>query len=262
MAPWIERLARLGYVAKAVLYMTIGALAAGGAVGYVGGKTTGTRGAMKTIVDTEFGRVMLAGVALGLFGYAVWRVIEGITDPERRGSNAKGIALRISFVVRGLVHGALAVSAAKLVMGGHVGSDGDGSKHWVARALEVPGGRYLLWATAGALFGFGVYQLYRAWATKLSEKLELGSIDPRARRVIVGISRFGIAARGIVFATLGVLFARAASHLNAKEVGGTPESMNEILRFGKWPFIAVSVGLIAYGLYELLNARFRRIRVT
>ena len=56
VAPWIEILARIGYIAKAVLYGTIGFLAARAALGDGGGKATDTRGALRAMLEAPFGR--------------------------------------------------------------------------------------------------------------------------------------------------------------------------------------------------------------
>lgn len=162
VAPWVERLARVGYVAKALLYITIGLVAAGAAFG-PGRKTTDTQGALRVVHGMMFGRVVLLVVAAGLMGYAVWRVVEAVMDPA------------------------------------------------------------LGW--------------------------------------VVGLSRFGIAARGVVFCLIGFFLARAASQQDAGEVGGVRESLRVLASIGRWPFVVVALGLIAYGMYELVNARYRRIRV-
>ena len=49
VAPWIEVLARVGYAAKAVLYGTIGLLAARAGLGWGGGRATHTRGAPEEV---------------------------------------------------------------------------------------------------------------------------------------------------------------------------------------------------------------------
>lgn len=268
--PWVEKLARVGFAAKAILYFTIGALAVSAALGN-GGKATDSRGALGELIGGSFlglrhalfGRVLLGVVALGLLGYAVWRIIEGITDPERRGTSAKGIALRAGYLGRGLIHLGLAGTAASLALSGSVGSGGDGDRqrHWTARALETPGGVYVLWAVALALLGYGAYQLYKAAKSKLSKQLELGRMSRGARRVVIGVSRFGIAARGIVFGMVGVLLARAAASHDPREAGGVGQSLREISRFGDWPFLVVALGLVAYAVHELVEAKYRRIRV-
>jgi Domain of Unknown Function (DUF1206) len=100
VAPWVERLARVGYVAKALLYITVGLVAARAAFGP--GKATDTHGALRLVHGMTFGRLMLLVVAAGLMGYAVWRVVEAVVDPDRRGHSPKGIALRVGSAGRGL----------------------------------------------------------------------------------------------------------------------------------------------------------------
>lgn len=259
-APWIERLARVGFAAKALLYGTVGALAARMALGD-GGRATGARGAMVSVQEAPFGRLMLGLVAVGLLGYAMWRLVEGIADPERRGADAKGLSLRVSFVARGLIHAALAVSAFRLAVGNPPEGDGNDAERWAARALGVTGGRWLLWLIALSIGAFGIYQLYRAFAAKLSRQLQFGKISAELGRWIIGVSRVGIAARGIVFAMLALLLAGAAMRHAPDRAGGVDDALQSLSALGRWPFLGIATGLIAYGAYELLNARYRRIRV-
>lgn len=258
--PWIERLGRAGFVAKAVLYVTIGLLAAAAALGK-GGKATDSHGALEAIIRAPYGRVLLGLVALGLVGYAAWRVVDGIADPEGQGTTAKGLALRIGSVGRGVLHLALAFSAAKLALWQQADSGGSQRAAWTARVMTWPGGVYILWAAAGGLLGYGGFQLYLAATAKLAKQLDLGSCPSGMRRWLVGISRFGLAARGIVIGTVGILSARAARHHNPGEAGGTAKSLHELFALGRGPFLAIALGLIAYGVYELVEARYRRIRI-
>ncbi|MBA3821295.1 MAG: DUF1206 domain-containing protein [Deltaproteobacteria bacterium] len=260
VAPWIERLARIGFAAKGVLYLTVGALATSAALGNGGRTDADSHGAMDRLIDAPFGRPLLGLIAFGLLGYAVWRIIQAIKDPEHRGTDAKGIAMRLGFFARGVIHLGLAGTAASLALwqsGG--GGNSDRAREGAAEALKLPGGVYLLYAIAAAFAGYGVYQLYKAAKSKLGKQLELGRLAHGTRRVVIGVSRFGIAARGIVFGTVGVLLYRAASQGNAKEAGGMGESMQTLGQLGKWPFLAIALGLAAYGVYELINARYRRI---
>jgi hypothetical protein len=261
VAPWITRLARLGYAAKAVLYTLVGVLAFGVGRG-TGGRTTGSRGALVTILSAPFGRILLALIAAGLVGYAVWRVVEGITDPDRRGSDLKGLALRGSFIGRGLLHGLLGISAARVALSG-VSSEDDGqtAERWSARLLEAPGGETLLMGVGLALIGFALYQLYRAVTAKISRRIDLSAMTPAGARWAVVVSRFGIAARGIIFGLMGAAVFRAARQHDASEAGGTGESLQAIAQLGRWPLMLIALGLIAYGGYELINARYRRIRI-
>ena len=259
VAPWVELLARVGYTAKAVLYLTIGLVAAQAALGT--GRTVDTRGALELVGGFTFGRLLLLVVAVGLLGYALWRVVEAVVDPDHRGRGPKGLALRASFAFRGLLHGALGVAALRLATG-QQSVDTNKTRDWAAFALDIPGGELLVWLGATGIAGYGLYQLYRAYASKLSRQLRLGELGTSTIRWVVGVSRFGIAARGVVFCLIGWFLGRAAAQHDASEVGGLRESLAMLERIGPWPFAIVAVGLIAYGVYELVNARYRRIRVS
>lgn len=266
VAPWIEKLARLGFIAKAVLYMTIGGLAAAAALNlghYVGGKqgAQGQRGAMGAILQAPFGRVFLVIIAVGLFGYAAWRFVEAIKNPEGyRG--AKGSAKRIHAAGLGLVQVALGASALKIALGHpEAANDGRATSHWTARALQSDAGRIALWIIAAAFIGYGVAEIYKAIKAKLNKKLSLGRLSYSTRKWLVGISRFGIAARGVVFGMTGVLIVRAIQQRNPQQVRGIKASLGHVVEFGKWPFAIIAFGLIAYGVYQIINAKYRRIDV-
>ena len=262
VAGWIETLARVGFAAKGVLYLTVGALAASAAVGIGGKANADSHSAMQKLFSAPYGRVLVGVIAVGLLGYAVWRIIEGIKDPQGRGRSAKGIALRAGSIVRGVIHLGLAGAAAALVMNVDNGQGGgQRAETWTAKVMNWPGGVYLLYAVAGALFAYGVYQLYNAVRAKLSRQLQLGRLSASSRRAVIAISRFGIAARGVAFGMIGVLLYRAARDANPREAGGLGDSMREMFAWGFWPFLAIALGLGAYGIYELINAKYRRIDV-
>jgi hypothetical protein len=260
VAPWVERLARVGYAAKAVLYGTVGILAAQAAFGK-GGRTTDTRGALRELLQAPYGRIMLLVVAVGLLGYTAWLFVRAITDAERRGNGAKGIAMRIGDGVRGVAHGALALAAFRAARGDGGGGGGDGAQEWSGRVMEAPFGDVLLWAIAAGIAGYGLYQLYRAWAAKLSKRLAIGELPAGTAKWVVAVSRFGIAARGVVFLLIGYFAARAAAQHDPGEAGGLGESLRALSDVGRWPLAVVALGLVAYGVYELVNARYRRIQV-
>jgi hypothetical protein len=120
----------------------------------------------------------------------------------------------------------------------------------------------LVWIAAGWVAGYGAYQLYRSYASKLGRQLVLGALSAEMRPWVVRVSRFGIAARGVIFCLIGFFLARAAERHDASEVGGIRESLNMVANLGRWPFAVVALGLIAYGVYELVNARYRRISMS
>jgi hypothetical protein len=102
----IAWLARVGFLVKGVLYMVIGALALQVAA-KAGGRVTGTRGALTTVLGQPFGRTLLLVAVVGLLSYATWRILQGLFDPDRLGNNWRGFAVRASFVARGALHAVL-----------------------------------------------------------------------------------------------------------------------------------------------------------
>ncbi len=259
-APWIEWFARVGYAAKALLYIVVGVLALQSALGN-GGQTTGSRGALTTLVRQDFGALILVVIAAGLFGYAAWRIIEAILDPEHRGTSAKGLAVRTSFAVRGIVHAALGLQAVRLATGTARGR-GHAVEAWTARLLDAPFGRWLVVGVGLAVAGYGIYQLYRAWVAKLSRQLDLASLSREAGSWLLHVCRCGIAARGVVFGICGWYLVRAGIAHDATAAADTGEALGVIAhqRFGDVLLAIVAVGLIAYGAYEIVQARYRVIR--
>jgi hypothetical protein len=154
--PWVEKLARLGYAAKGVVYITIGALATRVAAGS-GGKTAGTEGAMESIARQPMGRVLAAFLALGLFGYALWRVVQAIRDPDHKGGGAKGSAIRAGYGTSGLIHMGLAIEGVRLAIGGGRGDHSEsGVDSRTATLMEQPGGQWLVTIVGLSILAFGL----------------------------------------------------------------------------------------------------------
>ena len=259
-APWIEFLARLGYASKGSVYVVIGLLAARVAFG-AGGETTDTRGAIERIGEQPFGQVLLAILAVGLVGYAVWQLVRAFLDPERQGRNAKGIAKRIGYGMSGAAYLTLAFFAARLSMSGR-GSGGGGrsEEDWTAMVLDQPFGRWLLALVALTAFAVAASQLYVAYSGTFMKRLK---VDTPRRQTVKRIGQVGIAARSVVLAIVGWFFAQAAWTQNAREAGGLAEALRTLERqpYGPWLLGVVAAGLAAYGVYAIVQGSFRRIHV-
>src|SRR5687768_7547256 len=104
--PMLEYVARLGYASKALIYAIVGALAILTATNR-GGRITDTTGALRVVLTQPFGRSLLIVLAVGLCGYAVWRLLDAVVDPDRHGTDAKGLITRIGNAIRGAIYGAL-----------------------------------------------------------------------------------------------------------------------------------------------------------
>jgi hypothetical protein len=261
--PWVATLARAGYAAKGVLYATIGGLAAMAAFGTSGGKATDSEGALREIAGQPFGSGLLLAMIIGLSGHALWRLIQGVFDPEYEARSAKSPAIqRASFLARGLLHVGLVIFAVKLLLGEHQ-AQGDGARSLSADLMSWhPLGVALVGLIGAAIVVFAIGQLIKAWSHDLLEKLD-HRMSARERRVATLLARFGTAARGLVFGLIGVFFLVAAVEhdpAEAKGLGGALQSLRGS-DLGAPIFAAVALGLIAYGISQLVVARFRRISV-
>lgn len=253
-APWIEKLARFGYAAKGAVYILVGGLAAAAAFG-PGGSTEGSSGALQTLTDSTWGRALLALIALGLAGYVIWRAVCAIRNPENDSAGRRAF-----YAITALIYGGLAVEAARMAMNGAGGGSGsEGTAHWTAQLMQQPFGQILVGIAGVAVGLYGLQQLINAWQVDLDDHLALGSMSASARTWTVRASRFGLAARGLVLVIIGGYFLVAAIQSDPSEARGIGGVL-EMMRGTPWLLGIVALGLVAYGLYNLVRARYRVIR--
>ncbi|MDY7022621.1 MAG: DUF1206 domain-containing protein [Cyanobacteriota bacterium] len=259
---WLENLARIGYATKGVVYILVGMLAVLVALGS-GGKTTGTSGALNTIAEQPYGKVILVLVAVGLIGYSVWRLIQAVKDPGNKGNDLKGLATRAGYVLSGLAYTGLAYEAMDLVVNFPGGNNGDSKEDWTARLLSQPFGRWLVGTVGAVIIGVGFYRIYRAWKVKFRKSLDLRELSYSQENVILQVCRVGIVARGIVYILLGFFVIQAARQFDPEKVRGLDQMLDTIVRqpMGKVMLLMMALGLVAYGIYMEVQARYRRIKV-
>jgi hypothetical protein len=261
-APGIVLLARAGYVAKGIVYIVIGALAARAAAGS-GGATTDQRGAIDWIGDGPFGTIALLVIGIGLLGYTAWRLVAAATDAEGDGDDPTSVGKRLASAGRGLAYGALGASALRAARGaGDAGGGGAQTRGWTARLLDLPFGVALVVAVGVGVIGYAGYQVFRAGTDKVKKHLDLHEAGPAVASWIVRLGRFGIAARAVVFFIIGGFLVKAGLGHDSSKAGGIAQSLDALASapFGRIALGVVALGLVAYGVYQLATARYRRIR--
>ena len=261
--PWVERLGRFGIATKGLVYLLIGGLAAMAAFG-AGGMTTDQQGIFAWLLEQPLGRPLLWLVTIGLFGYALWRLVQAGLDTEDKGTDASGLAMRAGYAVSGLLYAGLGVSAARLAMGGAGGAGGTQStQDWTAWLMSQPFGAWLVGLVGAAVVGRGLFELYRAYSAKFREKLRLDELSGNQEELVTRLGRAGFSARGIAFLIIGGFLMVAAIQAEPREARGLSGVFDTLAAqpFGPWLLGLVALGLACYGLYMLVEARYRRIRV-
>jgi hypothetical protein len=206
------------------------------------------------------GTVLLAILACGLFAYTAWRFAEAAVNPEREPNTFGGWSKRAFRLGSGIAYATLGVAATRLLLKHHLHVHH--ASDWVAWLIGKPGGKWLVaGAGAGVLF-YGLLRLYKATRGELKRQLMLDGYAARARAWILGLGSIGQAARGIVFAVIGTYAFAAGLHANPHQAKGVKEALLFIEQapYGALLLALVSLGLMAYGLFQFVEARYRRIR--
>jgi hypothetical protein len=258
----LEVLARLGYAARGAVSLLVGVLALLAAFGRGrgGGGTTGSKGALQTLLSQPLGDVLLAAVALGLFGFAVWRALQSIVDADGLGSAPKAMAVRAGQAVSGISHAGLGVFAVSLLVGWGVGQGDEeqSARDWTRWLLGRPLGEWLVGAVGLAVACAGLGMAWKAWTASFTRHLACG---PDQARWLVPLGRVGYAARAVVFVLIGAFLAIAAYRSDPSEargLGGALVALQE-QPFGRALFGFVALGLAAFGGFGFVEARYRRI---
>jgi fumarate reductase subunit D len=253
-----EWVARSGFVARGLIYGIIGILAIQVALG-VGGTTTNQQGAMKTIAHQPFGKVLLILVAIGLVGYTLWRLLHALLGhgPEDSDSGFE----RIAAFGSGIVYAGLCAIAVEILLGSGSSGGSSNTSKTTAGILGWPGGTWLV-ATGGAvLIGIGLYQGYRGLSKDFLKDSKTEQMSPGVRNWIEWIGGFGHLARMVVFGLVGVFLIKAAIDYNPNNAVGLDGVLAKLAHASYGPFLLgiVAAGLIAFGVYSLSDARYRRI---
>jgi Domain of Unknown Function (DUF1206) len=251
-----EVLARAGFLARGVIYGVIGILAVKVALG-AGGHTTNQSGALKTIAHQPFGKVLLILVAVGLAGYSLWRFVHALLGhgPEDRDSGFERLAAFGSGVAYALIC-AIAIE----ILFGSGGSSGSAQKP-TAGVLGWPGGNWLVGIAGVVLCGVSLYQGYRGVSGDFLHDSKTEKMRPTVRKWITWIGTLGHLARMVVFGLIGVFLIKAAVDYNPAKAVGLDGALAKLANhsYGSVLLGIVAAGLIAFALYSLSDARYRRI---
>lgn len=253
-----EWLARAGFVARGLIYGIIGVLAVKLAVG-AGGKTTNQQGAMRTIAQQPFGKVLLILVAIGLGGYALWRLIHALLGhgPENSDTSFE----RVAALGSGIVYAGLCAVAVEILLGSGSSAGSGSAQKTTAGVFGWPGGAWLVGIAGIVLIGVGLFQGYRGLSKDFLKDSKTEQMSTRVRHWIESIGTVGHVARMVIFGLVGAFLIKAAVDYNSNRAVGLDGALAKLAHQSYGPFLLglVAAGLVAFGLYSLSDARYRRI---
>ena len=236
-------LTRLGFAARGLLYLIIAWLVIGS------GRATDLSGALEYVREE---RVLLIAILIGFVGYGFWRVTDALFDSEGHGDGKKGTLGRVGAGASGVIYLFLAWQAWKLLQGTGDSSGGGAQEH-AGTVMNLPGGSVLLEIGAIILFLAGLWQLKRAISGDFCKHLRA---DMQRQDWIRWMGRGGYGARGVIFIVTSFFLMSAGLSGDPSEAGG----MQDALKWLSNPVnLIVAAGLALFGLFSLVEARFRQI---
>ncbi|MFF7853264.1 DUF1206 domain-containing protein [Streptomyces sp. NPDC007904] len=256
-----EGAARAGLTARGVIYLLVGVLALRIAFGD-GQRQADRGGALAELADKPFGAVLLWALGIGLVGMALWRLTEALFGSV--GKNGRSPRKRLLSLARCAFYAFVASSVLAFAV--DRGSSGSGSsdrqsRDLTARVMEAPAGQWLVGIGGAVIIGAGVWIGVQAVRRKYHDKLKIGELSPRARRLVDVTGVGGGAARGLVFAAVGGFAIRAAIAYEPDKAKGLDDTLRSFAGtpLGPWLLVCVSAGLMLFGVFSFALARWRRV---
>ena len=254
-------LVRVGFLARAVTYGLVGALALAAALGAgTAGAAPDQQGALALIARTPLGRVALIVICAGLLGYAAWKLTLGVFGRGPEGAGSFAAKDRISNLAGGVGYLAFFAVAVRILVGGS-GKSSETPSRAAAGVLGWPGGQVIVGLAGAALIGIGLYQVYDALRGGFADDSKLGKMNSQQRRLFMAVGRVGLTARALVFGLIGYFLVATAIDFNAHQAVGVDGALARLEHqpLGPWLVGLVAVGLLTFAAFSLFEARYRRL---
>ncbi|HXG98831.1 MAG TPA: DUF1206 domain-containing protein [Sphingomicrobium sp.] len=247
----IETWARLGYAARGLVYILLGWIALSS------GEALSTGETVKAFNDLPGGTPLLALLAVGLFGYGLYKIYSAAIDLDGEGSDAKALVVRGARLIGGLGYWLLAFIAARQLFGAREEADSGsasgsgGAQDAASTVSDTAGGDILLLLAGLVVLGVAAAQFAIAWKAKFMREM------PGAPDLVKPAGQIGYAARAIIVAIVGYFLVRAG--LDGERVRGFGDALALVRTDHELLFKLIAGGLILFGIVSLVMARYRRI---
>lgn len=254
----LEMVARVGLVAYGAVNLLVGWLALQIAWG-AASESADSSGALATLADQPFGKILLWLVAVGLVALALWQASELIWG-YRNLDGAKRVRKQITSGAKAVIFAALGISAISVALGS--GSSSSQSQEQVTTGvLAWPAGQVIVVLTGLIIISVGVASVVKGVKKSFREEVDTSSMSPTARKGVARLGQVGYIAKGVALGVVGGLLSYAALTFDRQKGQGLDGAMQTILAqpFGRFLLTAVALGFVAFGLFAILQSRYRRM---
>ena len=261
---WPETLGRIGLVARGVIYLCVALVAFQIAFGDHG-KEADRNGALEAVSHQPLGEVLLFLLAGGFLAYATWRLVKAITGASEGRDDeddTKRAGRRVLDLGRALVYIGMFGSTVRVLIRDEAGSSNDQqAKSFSAELMSSTPGRWLVIAIGLGLLGAGVMLFIRAMEQKFEEHLDRPQLSSWQRTWLPRLGMAGYGARGVIAALVCIFVAQAGITFDPNKAEGISGALQRLVKqpFGPAMLAAVALGLIAFGAYSFVEARYRKV---
>ncbi len=248
-----------GLIAKGFVYVLLGVLAFMAAF-HIGGQQNADAdkaGVLQFLNDSFAGEWLIPILAVGLLCYSLWRFIGAAKFAKGENKKWKEIA---RYILSGIVYLSVAISAFR-IGANQSRREEDSQQEFASELLSKPFGEWLLGIAALIIAAIGVYQIYYALSEKYKRHVQKMSLHTKASSLMLTAGKTGYLARGGVWLIIAFLMLQAAFAASSAKAGDTGKAFDAIEGSPIGPFLpaALGVGLIAYGLFNFVRARYEKL---
>lgn len=255
----LQKIFTAGYTAKGIVYVLIGIFAIATVLG-AARSTNGPKAVIDWIGTNAFGQTLLGLIGTGLLAYCAWRWFRAVKDPGNDANGKSGAVKRIGWFFSGTAYGVLSLYTFKKVFG-NGGSGGTDKQDVIARLLEQSWGQAVVVVIGVVVAGVGAYQLFRGVTDRHMEGVKGQHLGEKEEKVYRRAGRAGLAARAVVYGIIAWFLLRAGMMDDASQFGGISDALSHLRDYPLGAILlgVVGAGLLAYGLFMFVRARYETV---
>jgi hypothetical protein len=265
--PTLVRVGRVGWLAKGVVYVLCGLLALllavrsfGWSAGTTAAGEASPTGAIKTLARSGGGSPVLVALAIGMFLYAAWRLVEAFMPGD---TGAESVAKRVGYVISAAIHTSLGFTAIALSRQPAASADGNKTvTDATVRLMRNNAGRVLIGVVGVIVVATGLYHVVNGLRGGATRDVDMAGMSSERRSTTRRLGTIGESGRGVAIGLIGAFLTLSALHYNPAEATGMDGALRKVALApgGRLLVVVAGVGLLAYGLFCAATFTRQRLR--